>query len=43
MESTGNFAYLEIGAFPCNQKLTHPALGGKEDLISDDCSGDLDA
>ena len=43
MESTGNFAYLEIGAFPCNQKLTHPTLGGKEYHISDECVWDLDA
>ena len=42
LESTGNFAFLQIAAVPCNQKLTHHMIGGLEDRIDKDCVWDLE-
>ena len=41
--STGNYALLTIVAVPCNQKLTIPLIGGKEDRIDEECVWDLEA
>ena len=41
-EATGNVAYIEISAVPCNLKLSLESIGGDEDRIGSECRWDFD-